>query len=117
MSFKDMVSADNENVFLDTDFFAEEHTIKYDGVTYKNVKCVITQLKEQDRSTTMRDHAQGIYLVTAILHCKVADLNGIVPEKGGMFYVSDGSFMRQYLVAQSGCDMGMVRLELEALDE
>lgn len=117
MSFKDMVAADNVNVFLDTDFFGETHTIKYDGTTYEDVKCVLTQLKEQDRSTTMRDHAQGIYLVTAILHCNVADLNGTVPEKGGKIFISDGRFMRQYFVAQSGCDMGMVRLELEGLDE
>lgn len=117
MSFRDMVSADNTGVFLDTDFFADEHTIQYDGETYENVKCVITQLREQDRSTTMRDHAQGIYLVTAIVHFNVADLNGIVPEKGGKIFISDGGFMKQYLVAQSGCDMGMVRLELEALDE
>lgn len=117
MSFHDMVAADNASVFLDTEYFGEKHNIRYDGETYKDVNCVITQLKEQDRSVTMKDHAQGIYLVTAILHCNVKDLNGIVPEKGHQIHISDGHFMRQYLIAQSGCDMGMVRLELEALDE
>ena len=58
MSFKDMVESDNLSVFLDTEYFGEEHSIRYDGETYEKVPCVITQLKEQDRSTTMSDHAQ-----------------------------------------------------------
>ena len=117
MSFKDMVEADNLSVFLDTAFFAEEHNIKYDGEVYKNVPCVISQLKEQERNTTMSDHAQGVYRVTAILHCKLDDIGGILPEKGGKIFISDDTFMRRYFVAQAGCDMSMVRLELEALDE
>ena len=117
MSFKDMVAADNVGVFLDLDFFGEEHTIIYDGKTYDAVKCVISQLKEQDRSVTMRDHAQGLYLVTAVLHCNIADIGGILPEKGGKIQISDDSFMRFYFVAKAGCDMGMVRLELEEIDE
>ena len=117
MSFRDMVEADNASVFLDLDFFGEEHTIKYDGTTYTGVKCVISQLKEQDRSTSMRDHAQGLYLVTAILHCRIDDIGGVLPEKGGKIHISDNGFMRQYFVSQAGCDMGMVRLELEAIDE
>lgn len=117
MSFKDMVAVDNLNVFLDLETFGEKHTIAYDGETYADVQCVISQLKEQDRSTKMRDHAQGLYLVTAILHCRIDDIGGILPEKGGKIYVSDNGFMRQYFVSQAGCDMGMVRLELEAIDE
>ena len=31
MSFKDMVEADNLSVFLDLDYFGEEHDIRYDG--------------------------------------------------------------------------------------
>jgi len=117
MSFHDMVEADNANVFLDPDFFGEEHTVVYDGVTYTGVNCVISQLKEQDRTTKMRDHAQGLYLVTAIFHCRIADLGGILPEKGGRIRISEGRFLRDYYVSQAGCDMGMVRLELEAIDE
>lgn len=117
MSFRDMVAADNSKVFLNTLEFADPHTIVYDGVTYENIKCVITKMKEKDRTTTMRDHAQGLYLVSAVLHCAAADLNNIVPEKGGKIKVSDGAFLPTYYVAQSGCDMGMIRLELEAIDE
>lgn len=117
MSFKDMVESDNLSVFLDTEYFGEEHSIRYDGETYEKVPCVITQLKEQDRSTTMSDHAQGLYRVSAVLHCRLDDIGGILPEKGGKIHISDDAFMRRYFVAQAGCDMGMVRLELEALDE
>lgn len=117
MSFRDMVANDNMQVFLNCDEFADEHTIVYDGETYEHVKCVITQLKEKDRTTTMRDHVQGLYLVSAVLHCALADLNNVVPEKGGKIKVSEGAFLRTYYVAQSGCVMGMIRLELEAIDE
>ena len=117
MSFKDMVAKDNLNVFLNDSEFAEKHDIVYDGVTYPNVKCVITQLKEQDRSTTMRDHAQGLYRVSAVMHCALTDLDNIVPEKGGKIKVSDGAFLRTFYVGQSGCEMGMIRLEMEAVDE
>ena len=117
MSFKDMVEAENLSVFLDLDFFGEEHDIRYDGETYAKVPCVISQLKEKDRSTTMSDHAQGIYRVSAVLHCRLADIGNVLPEKGGKIHISDDAFMRRYFVAQAGCDMGMVRLELEALDE
>lgn len=117
MSFKDMIAADNVGVFLDTDFFAEERTIKYDGATYEKVKCIISQTEEKERSTTMRDHAQGLYLVTAVFHCNADDLGGIVPEKGGKILISDGGFMQRFYIAQSGCEMGMIRLELEAIDE
>ncbi len=117
MSFKDMVEADNLTVFLDPDFFGEKHDIMYDGATYEEVCCVLTHLKEKDRSTTMSDHAQGIYRVDATLHCRLADIGGVKPEKGGMIFISEDGFMQRYFVGVSGCSMGMVRVELEALDE
>ena len=117
MSFKDMVHEDNVTVFMDLDEYAETHTIRYDGETYEDVPCVISQLKEQDRTTKMRDHGQGIYLVTSIFHCPLASLGGNVPEKGTKIAISDGDFMREFYVAESGCDLDMIRLELEALDE
>jgi len=119
MTFKEMVSQDNADVFMNSDEFAEVHDIEYDGVTYEHVTCVITQLKEQDRTTTMRDHGQGIYLVTAVFHCRLQDIGGKTPEKGRKFriYDPDDRFLREYYVAQSACDMDMIRLELEAIDE
>lgn len=116
MSFRDMVANDNSNVFMNQDEFADKHTILYDGEAYEDVLCVISKLKEQDRTTKMRDHGQGIYLVSSVFHCPLEVL-GKVPELGTKIGISDGNFMRWYYVAQSGCDLGMIRLELEALDE
>lgn len=117
MSFKDMVAADNASVFMNLGEFAETHDVEYDGELYEGISCVISQLKEQDRTTTMRDHGQGIYLVTAIFHCPLDSLGGNVPEKGTKIRIDRDGFMKDYYVAQSGCDLGMIRLELEALDE
>lgn len=120
MSFREMVAKDNVGVFMNQDEFAEQHTVIYDGVTYTDISCVISQLKEQDRSSSaVRDHSQGLYLVTSIFHCPMEALGGHVPEKGTKIKISDGDngFMREFYVAQSGCDLGMIRLELEAIDE
>ena len=118
MSFRDMVAADNLNVFSNTDEFADPRTIRYDGETYNDVPCTISQLKAKDRVTPSKDHAQGLYLVTAICHFPLENLDGNIPEKGSKIGITDETdFMRYYYVAQSGCDMGMVRLELEVYDE
>lgn len=121
MSFKDMVAADIKGVFLNLDEFAEKRTVIYDGETYEDIPIVLSGLKEQDRRQLDRDHAQGLYLVTSILHCALDDLGGKQPEKGGLIKINDeedgGGFFRRYYVAASVCEMGMLRVELEAIDE
>lgn len=119
-AFKDMVIADNSNVFLNLNEFAEQHTIIYDGTRYENVSCVLAGLKEQDRRQTINDHAQGLYLVSTILHCSIADLGGNQPEKGTKIKITDdenGVYFREYNVVSSVCEIGMLRVELEAIDE
>lgn len=124
MGFRDMVEADNLRTFLDLETFGELRTVAFDGEVYsgedeKGIPVVISQMKEQDRVTTMSDHEQGLYRVTAVFHCKLADIDGNLPEKGRKFgiYDPDDGFLREYYVGQSSCDLGMVRLELEAIDE
>lgn len=119
MGFKDMVEADNLRTFLDVSTFGEIRTVICDGVEYEEIPCVISQMKEQDRVTVMSDHEHGLYRVTAVFHCRRSDLAGKLPEKGRKFgiYDEDDGFLREYYVAQSSCDLGMVRLELEAIDE
>lgn len=119
--FKDMVAADIHNVFLNTEEFAELRTIRYDGEEYVDIPIVLTGLKEQDRRQLQSDHVQGLYLVTSVLHCALSDLGGKQPEKGGRIEVNDeeggGGFFRRFYVASSVCEMGMLRVELEAIDE
>ena len=117
MSFRAMVESDNVSVFSNLTEFADSHTIIYDGVTYSDVSCVISKLKSQDRVIPTEDHAQGLYLVTAVVHYPLSQMD-VVPEKGGKIRISDETgFLRDYYIAQSACDMGMVRIELEAIDE
>lgn len=126
MSFKDMVAADIRKVFLNTDEFAELRTVRYDGMDYdglehRGIPIVLTGLKEQDRRQLVTDHAQGLYLVASVLHCALDDLGGKQPEKGQRISINDeeggGGFFREFYVASSVCEMGMLRVELEAVDE
>lgn len=119
--FKDMVARDNHGVFLNNSEFAEMRTIKYDGATYSNIPIVLSGMKEKDRRQLMSDHAQGLYLVSSVLHCALSDLGGAQPEKGQRIKINDreggGGFFREFYVASSVCEMGMLRVELEAIDE
>ena len=126
MSFKDMVAADIRKGFLNTDEFAELRTVRYDGMDYdgpehRGIPIVLTGLKEQDRRQLVTDHAQGLYLVASVLHCALDDLGGKQPEKGQRISINDeeggGGFFREFYVASSVCEMGMLRVELEAVDE
>lgn len=120
MSFRDTVASDIRSVFLNTEEFAERRTIRWDGNTYEDVPVVLSGLKEKDRRTLVNDHAQGLYLVHAVLHCDLRDIGGIQPEKGTRLMIADregGSFFRRFYVASSVVEMGMLRAELEAIDE
>lgn len=125
MSFKDMVAADNHTTFLNLDEYGEKRIVIYDGVTYdgddhEGIPVVLSGLKEKDRRQLMSDHIQGLYLVSAVMHCAISDLGGKQPEKGTRIKISTrqgGSFFRTFYVAASVCDIGMLRVELEALDE
>lgn len=119
--FKDMVARDNQAVFLNLDEFAERRTVIYDGVTYADIPIVLSGLKEKDRRQLMSDHAQSLYLVSSVLHCALSNLGGAQPEKGQRIKINDqeggGGFFREFYVASSVCEMGMLRVELEAMDE
>ena len=121
MSFKDMVAADLKSVFLNLDEFAVKRTVKFDGETYQDIPIVLTKTKEKDRRQTVKDHAQGLYIVSAVLHCAMSDIGGIQPEQGQLLKVNDkeggGGFFHEYYVASSDVEMGMLRVELEGVDE
>lgn len=115
--FRDMISVDNKNVFLNNNEFAEPHTVVYDGEIYENIPVVLSGIKEKDRRQLVSDHVQGLYLASTVMHCAAADLDGNVPEKGAKIKISDEDYMREFCVASSICEFGMVRAELEAIDE
>ena len=121
MSFKARVAADIHNVFLNLDGLAEKRTVEYDGERYEDIPIVLSGLKEKDRHQLVSDHVQGLYLVSAVLHCSINDLGGNQPERGTRIKINDeeggGGFFREFYVASSVCELGMLRVELEAIDE
>jgi len=122
MSFKDMVAADIHNVFLNLGEFADRRTVLYDGETYADIPVVLLGLTMEDRPQPLStDHAQGLYLASDVLYCAAEDLDGNQPEKGMRLRVNNreggGGFFREFYVASSSNEMGMFRVELEAIDE
>lgn len=121
MSFKDTVVSDIHAIFLNDAEFADRRTVVYDGEAYEDIPVVLTNIKEKDRRILNSDHAQGLYLVSAVMHCARSDLGGNIPEKGSRLKINDeeggGGFFRDFYVAQAGVEMGMLRIELEGIDE
>jgi hypothetical protein len=123
MSFKDMVAADIKAVFLNDGEFADLRTVIYDGETYTDIPIVLIRPKESARRqiSTGNDHAEGLYLVTAVMHCAKDDLGGNVPEKGQRIKINDAEggegFFREFYVASSMLEVGMLHVELEGIDE
>lgn len=119
-AFRDMVAKDIHSVFLNVDEFAEKRTVRYDGKTYPDVPVVLNGIKSRDRNQTVQDHAQGLYIVSDVMHVALADIGGKLPERGCIIEVASkegGTFMRRYYIAQAQNTVGMLRLELEAIDE
>lgn len=121
LSFKQQLAADNKAVFLNPLEFGDLHTVIYDGVRYEDIPIVLSGPEEADRQQLAADHGQGLYRVSAVLYCAAEDLAGQQPEQGGHILINDeaggGGFFREYYVASSICEMGMLEVELEAIDE
>ncbi|MEY8437911.1 hypothetical protein [Anaerotruncus colihominis] len=120
-SFKAQFDQDWRRVFCNVREFAERRTVEYDGEQYIDIPVVMSSLTEKERNQLQSDHAQGLYLVSIVLYCSLGDLDGNQPEKGQRIRINDqegdGGFFREFYVASSVCEMGMLRVELEAIDE
>ena len=129
MTFKEAIQRDIAETFLNGNEFAERRTILYDGETYPDVLVVMEGPDELERkpisagggiSGGRSDSAAGLYQVSVILHCATADLGGKQPEQGQKIKISDPEdslFFHAYYVAASHDEMGMLRVELEAIEE
>ena len=116
MSFKDRVTRDIGRVFLDTRFFAENRAIRYDGEEYTDIPVSLQETGENERQPKTNDHAQGFYLVRAVLFCAQKDIGGNLPEQGAWLEINSPDtpdFFERYRVLSSSCEMGMLRIELE----
>jgi len=129
VTFKEAIQRDISETFLSVNEFAERHTVLYDGETYENIPLVLEGPDELARQPVSAgsgvgggrsDSASGLYQVSVILHCTTADLGGKQPEQGQKIKISDpedSRFFRAYYVTASHDEMGMLRLELEAIEE
>lgn len=122
MTFKEMVAADNKSVFLNSMEFADIHNIVYDGRTYSGIPVLLTKVRQSERTILAGDNVDGLFLVTAVAHIALSDMNGVIPEQDQKIQIDDGTalghpFYRKYRIVTSDCEMGMLVLELEAYDE
>lgn len=119
-SFKAQFDQDWKRVFCNVREFAEHRTVEYDGEQYIDIPVVMSSLTEKERNQLQSDHAQGLYLVSLVLYCSLGDLDGNQPEKGARLKIKDqgdSGFFREFYVASSACQMGILQVELEAIDE
>lgn len=121
-NFKDCIAADIRSTFLNPEEFAELRTIVYDGTEYENIPVSIQDISEEDRPRVSApgsgrsglDSASGLALATHVLYCAKDDLGGRQPKQGKSLKIRNpgSEFAREYKIAVSGCEMGMLRLEL-----
>ncbi len=111
MNFKESLKRDIENVFHNTDEFAEEMTVKYDGERYK-IPVVLDRSGEKDRKTYVTDHAQGLIVCDATAYINADDLP-VQPRKDRKIEI-EGDL---YKIAKVEIEMGEIVLYLEMLDE
>lgn len=122
-TFKDCAAADISATFLNPDEHAEERTVIYDGVTYKDIPVIEIGPKEDKRSSVVQmqhDYGQGLYKRSIVLYCAEKDLGGIKPEQGTTLSMNEkkgGTFFHKFRVVKSTTEMGMYRVELEEVDE
>lgn len=122
MSFKEQVQSDNLGVFLNTNEFADIHTIKYGGNTYENIKVTLIKVKQSERAILQSDHMRGVYVLSAKAYFDSRDVNERIPKQGSWFEIDEGEalgkpFFVRYRVATAENSMGMICLELEANNE
>lgn len=101
--------ADDLDVFINADEFAEMHDINQ-----KQILAVVEGLTTKEQIISKgkgRVNFDGVYEKTVILHCRADDL-GDLPARGNVIDL-DGTV---YIVADSVDDFGMVTITLEVSD-
>ena len=111
--FKDMVADDVHAVFLNLDEFAEKRTIRYDGEEHQDIPIVLSGLKEQERrQLPVRPCSRDSTSCHPCSTVPLSDLGGNQPEKGMRIQINNreggGGFFREFYVASSVCEMGML---------
>ena len=118
--FRDMVASDIRKVFLNTAEFAEVRSVRYDGDVYPDIPVVLEGPVQGKRDRLTDDRIQGLHTVTAVLYCAKADLGNKLPEHGTALEITTregGKFFQRYYVVAAVSRMGMLHIELEAIEQ
>lgn len=126
MSFKEMLSQDIHDVFLNPEEFAEFRTLIYRETRYENIPVSIQDFEEVQRERVNvsgvgragSDNAPGLYRTKKILYCARSSLGGVLPERGDYIQVNSAEnpqFLHKYHILASGCELGLLRLELQEI--
>lgn len=112
--FKDALRRDIENVFHNTDEFAENVTFTYDGREY-TAPVVLDFFAKSDnraRSPYVSDYSQGIHRDNAVLYINERDVD-FIPRQGARLEISDDT----YYIRRVDFECGEIILRLQKLDE
>ena len=104
-TFKDIIAADMDAVFLDMDEFAEEHDLNGTVCT-----CIVESPTTEERFKKGKDYdgQDAMHGLTAIVHVKKSDIEEMPSE--GQIFTLDGSFS---LVDSCTEHMGMLTITLK----
>lgn len=119
--FLDMAVNDNIRVFTNTNELGSRQTIRYDGQIYADIQVTLTKPTQCKRDSLSADHMQGVYHTTVLLNCIKADLKGVIPEQGSRLSIERkrgyNTFFEEFTILAVNDEFGLLRMELEALDE
>lgn len=104
MTFKDIVRADIDNVFINPDEFGTMHM-----VNGKRTVIVIDNNELIERAKSIKSHMDGIYVKTTLIYVKAKDL-GPLPAVGSAFDL-DGKIFK---VTDATNEDGLYSIHLEA---
>lgn len=104
MTFKETIRADIDNVFMNADEFAAEHT-----VNGKKMAIIIDNNELIERAKSIKSNMDGIYVKTTLIYVKAKDF-GPLPKVGGALNL-DGKIFK---VTDATNEDGLYSLHLEA---
>lgn len=116
MSLKDRIFADNANIFLNVNHFAELFTIDYNGEIFENVPAMLTAKLESERKRAQNDHIQGLSIITHTFYCetKIFDRELPHPEEEIKLQNKIGRLNTYYVVSCKD-DFGMCKIQLREM--
>jgi len=105
MTIKSQILTDNA-IFLDTDAFADTHTVKLEGITY-----TIPVIVEDEASEKYDQQYGGVYQTVMTIFFSESAVPR-APVKGELLLLDNVT----YLVAKCNTDLGMLEIKLSEPD-